>query len=515
MVRCRVAPLLLLLGAVSGEILAGGPESWIPVRWEGGPLEVSRRAKALAADASVRTAVASWYAPATLALLDDTPVNCLLVTFGGGTNSELELEQRRQVKEYAGAAHKRGVAVLGIVYAGLDAAAIATASAEAGLDGLVLDGEFKAPFVAALEAAVHERQPGAVVIPIAKDAASVRTSARPVLAVEGVGPAARDLSDSGIRAGASAEPWIESNIWLVSSFRLGPRPRTVWISQQPNPSAPGDYLRCVADAAVAGGRWIVALDDALRAKLARKEPDALKRWRGIAAYLRFAEEHAAWRGFLPYGNMAVVVDAGSDDQALSDEYLNLVARRHVPYRLIERSHLAPAALAGFQAVLAVNLAPPTAAERKILQDFAEAGGLVVAGPSWGAPATEDNYAEVPLGKGRVAVYKNDPPDPEGVAKDMADLLQPEVMGLSVFNVPSILTYASTSNSDRRVLIQLLNYATRAYESRMTFRINGTFKTARMITPESAPAELAVEAIKNGRTEVVIPRLAVWGALVLE
>ena len=510
MIGRAVLPALLLgtwLGAAS-------PESWIPVRWEGGPLEVSRRAKAFG-DASLRDAVSSWYAPATLALLDETPVNCLLVTFTTGANSEAEQQQRRLVKEYAALARKRGIAVLGIVYAAGDAAAIAAAAAEATLDGLVLDGEFKAPFIAALEAAVHERQPAAVVIPIERDPASVRAAERPVLAVQGVGPSARDLSDSGIRAGASAEPWIESNIWLVHSFRLGPRPRMVWINQQPNPSAPGDYLRCVADAAVAGGRWMVSLDDALRAKLARKDPEALKHWRSIAAYLRFAEEHAEWRALPPYGNMAVVVDAASSEQALSDEYLNLSTRRHVPYRLIERSRFSAASLSGSTAVLAVNLAPPSAAERKILQDFAEAGGLVIAAPSWGAAVTEDNYAEVPLGKGRVAIYKNDPPEPESVAKDLADLLPPEVMGLSVFNVPSILTYASASQSGGRVVIQLLNYATRPYESRMTFRINGTFKTARMVSPEGPAVEGEVAPTKNGRTEVVIPRLAVWGALVLE
>ena len=125
----------------------------------------------------------------------------------------------------------------------------------------------------------------------------------------------------------------------------------------------------------------------------------------------------------------------------------------------------------------MDLAPPTEAERKILCDFAEKGGLVVAGPSWGDPPKDDPYAEVPLGKGRVAVYKEDPPNPEAVAKDMLDLLEPEVMGLSVFNVPSAITYASTS--DGRVLVQLLNYAGRPID-RVTIRFNGTFKTARFV-----------------------------------
>ena len=246
----------------------------------------------------------------------------------------------------------------------------------------------------------------------------------------------------GIRAGASAEPWIESNIWLVRSFRLGTEWRPIWINQQPNPSSQGDYVRCVADAAVAGGRWMVAIDDDLRARLFRKDSGALATWRSIAAYLQFGEDHAEWRSFAPYGNLGIILDLAGKNPDISDEYLNLVTRRHVPYRLILRSELSAASLSSFQAVLAADLAPPTEAERKILCDFAEKGGLVVAGPSWGDPPKDDSYAEVPLGKGRVAVYKEDPPNPESVAKDMLDLLEPEVMGLSVFNVPSAITYAS-------------------------------------------------------------------------
>ena len=151
----------------------------------------------------------------------------------------------------------------------------------------------------------------------------------------------------------------------------------------------------------------------------------------------------------------------------------------------------------------------------MLRTFAENGGLVVAGPSWGGPPKDSDYAEVPIGKGRVVVYKDDPPDPEMVARDMLDLLEPEVMGLSAFNVPSVLTYASTSDSGKRALIQMLNYATSPFNSKITIRFNGSFKMAHLFTPENAPLELPVRATSDGRTEVAVPKLAVWGALLLE
>ncbi len=513
------AGLLLCLGPLPPRLRGEAPAGWIPARWDGGPLEVSRRAadKALAENPALREVIARWYDPSTLALLESSPINCLLVTFSAGAASDVERQQQLLVKEYASAARKRGIAILGIVYPGAEPQTVASASDEAHLDGLVLDGEFQdqAGFARRLEAAFASRNSAAVVIPIARDAAAVRKAKAPVQAVEGVRPSARDLADMGIHAGASAQPWIDSNIWLVRSFRLEPGWRPIWIDQEPNSSLQGDYARCVADAAVAGGRWIIAPGDDLRVRLLAKDADALGTWRSIGNYLSFAEEHAEWRAFEPYGNVALILDTASANPDYSNEYLNLVARRQVPYRLIERSRLSPSSLGGFQAVLALDLAALSDPERKTLRDFAEGGGLVVSGSRWGDAPELNDYAELPVGRGRIVVYKEDPPDPELVARDLLDLLDPEVMGLSAFNVPSVLTYVSMDRSGKRALIQLLNYATTPFDSKITIRLNGTFKTARMYTPESAPVDLGVRVMPNDRTEVSIPKLAVWGAVLLE
>jgi hypothetical protein len=486
------------------------PAGWVPARWDGGPLEVARRNP----DAKVREVIAKWYEPATLDLLKGTPINCLLVTFSTGKETDAEVAQRRLVKEYARAAHERGLAVLGIVYPGAESTALATAADEARLDGLVLEGEFPADFSSKLETALHAKNSSAVVIPILSDAAPARTSKAALVAVQGVRPSARNLADMGIRAGASAEPWIESNIWLVESLRPGNEWRPVWVNQEPNPSSEGDYIRCVADGAVGGGRWIVALDDDLRARLFRKDAGALGTWRRMAAYLQFAEDHAEWRMFAPYGNLGIIIDPASKNPDVAEEYLNLITRRHVPYRLIQRAELSAQTLASFQAVLAADLAPATQAERTLLNDFAEKGGLVVTGPSWGGAPKDDPYAEVPLGKGRVAVYKDAPPDAESVSKDLQDLLPPEVIGLRVFNVPTAITSASTSGDGGRVLIQLLNYAGRPIE-RTTVRFKGVFKRARLYTPEHAPIDLTPAKTANGMTELLIPEVAAWGAVLLD
>jgi hypothetical protein len=488
------------------------PDTWIPARWPGGPLEVERRAaaKTLPSDAALRENIANWYDPATLDLLEGSPINCLLVTWSAGNNSDFERRQREVLKVYIDHARQRRIAILGLVYPGGDPSKIAVSAAEARLDGLVLEGRFPEGFTRQVTTALLSANPLAVVIRIGENAASVRTADAPVPAVEGVSPNARNLADMGIRAAPSSEPWIQSNMWLVRSFRRSASWRPVWISYEPDHGTAADYERSVADAAVAGGRWIVALDDGLRSKLRRNDASAVDTWRRLGACLRFAEQNAEWRSFGPYARLGFILDTASRDQDLQDEYLKLVARRQAPYRVIVRSKLESGSLEGLRAVLATALDPPTGPERKLLGAFAEGGGVVVVGPSWGDAPKDRTFAEVPAGKGRIVVYRD--PDPETVARDMKELSVDEA-GMMAFNVPSVLTYASAGIDGKRVLVQLLNYSDYPATA-ITIRLAGTFKTARLLQPNAAPSTLSISAAE-GKTDVAIPKLSLWGGVLLE
>jgi hypothetical protein len=502
-------PALVVLILLSCTLRVSGfpsPQTCVPIRWTGGPLELAWRARAetLPADAAVRDALAGWYEPTTLSLLEDSPVNCLLVTWGAPADAAVEAEQQQLVKAYAESAHKRGLAVLGLVYAAGDASKIAADADRAALDGVVLEGEFAPEFSAALRKAAGSM----LVVEIAKDAGPWRWTPSRIVAVAGVPPRARNLSEVGIRSVPSSEPWIESNIWRVRSFGLAPPPRPVWVSSQFEHPSAIDYTRAVADAAAAGGRWIVSLDDALRAKLRAQDASALETWRRLSSYLKFAESRAAWRALAPYGNVGIILDAASTKQELADEYLNLAARRQVPYRLVVRSALNATALAKFRALVATELDPPSAAERKLLQDFAENGGLLIEGPSWGAAPKTAPFAEIKAGKGRVVVYKD--PDPEAVARDLKELLSDDDLGMVPFNVPSVITFASGGGAGEPLVVQLLNYFDHPVEM-VTLRVAGKFRSARLETPESAAVDLPLRDAE-GRTEVTIPKLLLWGTV---
>jgi hypothetical protein len=465
------------------------------------------RAKTLPADAVVRDALARWYEPATLNLLEDSSVNCLLVTWSAPADAAVEAEQQQLVKVYTEGAHKRGLAVLGLVYAVGDPSRIAADAARAALDGLVLEGEFAPEFSVALRKAAGSM----LIIEISKDAAEWRWKSAPIIAVAGVAPSGRNLSELGIRGAPSSQPWIESNIWLVRSFHIASPSRPVWISSQIETPSAIDYARAVADAAAAGGRWIVTLDDALRAKLRARDASALEAWRRLSSYLKFAEGHAAWRALAPYGNVGILLDPASTKPELTDEYLKLATRRQMPYHLVERSRLNAATVAKFRAIVATELDPPSAAERKLLQEFAENSGLVIAAPSWGGAPKTEPFAEIPAGKGRVVVYKD--PDPEAVARDLKELLSDDDLGVVPFNVPSIITFASGGGPGQPLLVQLVNYFDHPVEA-ITLRVAGKFRSARTETPEGPAIDLPLR-YDEGRTEVTIPELSLWAAVSME
>jgi hypothetical protein len=315
----------------------------------------------------------------------------------------------------------------------------------------------------------------------------------------------------GIRSAPSSEPWIESNIWRVRWFAVNSQSYPIWTSSQLENPTSNDYARAVADAAAAGGRWIISLDDALRAKLLAGDVSALETWDRISRYLKFAESHNFWRTLAPFGNVGTVLDLKNAQQDLAAEYLNLLTRRQVPHRLLARSELNAAAVANYRALVAIQLDPPSASERKVLQDFAERGGLVIAAASWGeAPKTEP-FSELPLGKGRVIVYRD--PDPAAIARDLKELLSDDELGVVPFNVPSVITFASGGGPGKSLLVQLLNYFDHPVEA-ITLRVAGKFRTARLETPESAPMDLQTRDAE-GTTEITIPKLLLWGAVSLE
>jgi hypothetical protein len=198
--------------------------------------------------------------------------------------------------------------------------------------------------------------------------------------------------------------------------------------------------------------------------------------------------------------MAIVYDPHATEPDTQSEYLNLLMRRRIPYRVIERAALTRTSLDGLLALLVTAMPNPNDKERSLIAEFANNGGLVVGGPAW---------TSLPGAR----TYKEDWPDPETVAKDLADAITSDQLPVRLFNASSILAHVASDDATSTLLVQLVNYATLVSDS-VTVRVRGVYRTAHIFKPGVPPAELEIR--KSGqRTEVRINGVAVSAALLFE
>ena len=455
----------------------------VPVQWPGGPLEAARRA---GADPTIPS----------LDLLRGTTINCLLVTWSGPGDASVVREQQRLAGGFAKEAHDRSFAVLGLLRAGSDPVEAVGAAVSAHLDGVALEPDF-ADFGRLSQAAEHAAE--LLVIP---------------LQAGGGAPGIRMLSDSGAAvATPTSEPWIDSNLWLVRALRAkGQSPAWLGFALE-NPSV-DNYVRAIADSAAAGGQWVVAPDGSLLSGLANKRSEALAKWHGITEALGFFAQHRAWRQFSATGPVGVVRDPTTRYPDIAEENLNLIARRRIPYRTMERASLCAAELEGLKALLATEISNPSESEQSLLKTFVERGGLLVTGPRWNAAAPkEQDYITQQIGKGQVVIYRDDSPDPENLSKNLLHVLGKGNLGIRLFNAPTALPYVSASDDGKQLLVQMVNYASGPSEA-ITVRVRGPYRTARLFSLNGSVVDLPVERSEQD-VELAIDRIQTYAALLLE
>jgi hypothetical protein len=325
--------VVLLLQAVSLLAIAP-PQDWIPLRWDGGPLELVRRERVMVREAEEKRiadeelknatrvvggwsahyvplnpkngaeraltpeqerAIRDWYQPQTLSLLDGSPYNCVLLTWSLGESPEFESAQRDAVSSYAAKVREKGLAVLAVIEPG--AGWQPAVEAAAGLfDGVVLEGDF--PEGAAEQAldTLQRKNPNAVVIPMTSwERVSRSTRFAVVAGNSGIWAGMLTPTEAqGFGAGPTSNPWVLSNGWQVGALRASDSSRPVWMGHRPNPRKPQpletkDYLRAVADSGMAGARWIVSVGNEWRPGLFSGEKEAVKEWHQLGEYVLFFE----------------------------------------------------------------------------------------------------------------------------------------------------------------------------------------------------------------------------------
>ena len=222
-------------------------------------------------------------------------------------------------------------------------------------------------------------------------------------------------------AGPTGVPWVNSNAWFSLLARELAPGKTLWLDFDPpagsNLLHPAAYALAVADSHAYGSRWIISLDDKLRAALLKGNVQAKSVWQKLCEAAAFFEEHKEWQASKSQGILVIVSDFRGDNAYLSGEVLNLLNRRQVQFRIIERAKSQPA-LEGLKAILWLDNEKPSAERHAALLAFVERGGLVIAAAYWGTPEVTPTkkdpslrYRLYNVGKGQIAVADDEFQDP--------------------------------------------------------------------------------------------------------
>ena len=326
-------------------------------------------------------------------------------------------------------------------------------------------------------------------------------------------------------SGPTADPWIDSNGWLLRLANVRSPQKTVWLMFAP-PAAPrvvllDAYLRAIADTGAWGGRWVVALDSDLQGGLARGDTKAMESWKAIAAAVAFFEpSRAAWSALEPLGVAGVISDFAGPNETTSHEILNLMGRRSLAYRILEKSAAATASLDGFKALICVDEGAPSPPLRRKLLAFANQGGLLMVGAAWNRPEGQPTGMDHPrvdvrrLGKGRLAVSKTDSPDPFMIARDVHMLLGRQYDVARFFNLSAFLSHCTASPDRTRELVQIVSFAIRFPNDLATAWVPGKYASARLWSlgaADSSPVEMVPE---NGGTSLLLPAVPVYAGIEL-
>jgi hypothetical protein len=413
------------------------------------------------------------------------------------------------------AARQRKLEVVGWVDGKVDSGSAIAAAKAAGLSAVAIQG-----FTGKSEFPV---------LPWGDRAHAPWDTTAPVMPItENVWPGVQGRSNSA-NAGPTALPWLDSNGWYIQLAKA--RTKTpVWVMFDPPgkgevvPSA--GYALAVCDAEKAGGRWVISLDDSVRAGLISKDANALAAWKAVADAVGFFAKHSEWKSWLSTGFVGVISDFKGENYDFSGEILNLASRRDLLTRVLWNLGKAPLNFAGLKAATWADSAKPTPAVRRALLNFVQTGGLLITGPKWGTegvskPGAHPDFDIRTLGKGRIAISKEELADPWSFVMSVQELLSHANDVAKLFNASASGGFGYAASPDgKRALLQLLSYSSgrgrAGYTNNATAWTRHKYRKALFWTLDSAQAtEIKPVASEDGGTEYPLPPMPSYTALEFE
>jgi hypothetical protein len=307
-------------------------------------------------------------------------------------------------------------------------------------------------------------------------------------------------------AGPTANPWIDTNTGYIR-FARASTDATLWVAVEPPPKTVYPvqrYLQAIGDAAINGGRWVVALDGDLMRRLLAREPKAMKDWAQIGAALQHFEDHREWRAAVPAGEVALVEDYAQ--ARFSGGLFDMLAAKHMPVYAMPYAKLSAGAIA--RARVAIDPEPgdlPVQAA-PVLASFAQAAGkAVVEGPP---PTGRTGQAE--------DEFVFDPTDSrvDTIWQKVSVVVGRQNMGARLFNVSSMLSNILSLRGQRQLVLHLVNYSDYP-TSGITARVPGVYRHARLYRPGESPVDVETEKVEDGTGFAIDQRIVTIATVVLE
>ncbi len=423
------------------------PGDWVPVRWQ-------------------------WSDAASLELLTDTPINCLLL--------------KTYPAEFVAASTSRGLITLAVLTPGGDVLAAAHKAFDAKVTGIVLEGDFPE----GTATSVREASSGAPVIELtARNRLALGSNAPVIGTYQGMWPGIAVQDDGNKKAGPSGSAWIDTNTGFIRAVRAWGT-SALWIANVPPPATVvtgARYLQAIADAAISGARWVLAFDSDFNTRLHSRDAAAMRDWQRMSVLLRYFEQHPEWRRMQEFGKLAIVQDPAKGG-LLSGGILDMIAVKHTPVRPVPRQQLSAQALKGATMAVNVDADSLTPEQKEILRNFTRGGGTLLTGP----PGWKD---EAPNGEG-ITLDKKELERLNDIWHDVNSMVGRQNLGVRLFNVSSMLSNVLTSADGKTEVVHLLNYSDYPVEN-VTVHFLGDYKHATLTTPEGAEKKLEIYQAEEG------------------
>jgi len=488
-----------------------------PMRWMAGPLDIARRQKEKSFTPEIAETIRQWLDPSLLALVQGTPVNCLVVSWASGLPADAE--QQQALKPLLEKGRQAGLDLVGLIEAAADKPAAIAAARAAGLSAVAME-------------TIPTGDAGIPVIAWTKSGEALWSANSQILGVaDGIWPGVpQEKAPTG---GPTNLPWVDSNGALLGMARALAPNKDVWIFVEPPTKAKltvANYLLTVADAEAYGGHWVISLDDQMRAGLAAKSAQTAADWKKITDAVAFFGQDKTVRTYERMGRLAVMSNFSEPDRAFGEDTLNMFPRLREPFRVISRTQALTASLDGLQGIFFVDQVAPEPKLREKLTAFVKGGGTLFVRSTWpnpeGSPmqlsSAEDYlYFNVrQLGKGRLAVAKEENPDTYFSCMDVQNIMSHRGDPARLYNGASMNYFYQVSPRGRQGVIHVLNYSRLPGSANALIFLKSPYRSASFVSPEIAsPVALKwsplTSAYETGGAELSLPPISVYGAVQME